>query len=154
MWPPRPAASTPAPSTGPIVAPAPIVPPQPVVSPIRPTIVPSAFPAAVDPIILPGFVERKHHTRWVKTVKDMKALGELAAARRLLQRLCDAAEEESNTNLTPLTPWYYKQLANIERKLDNPDSELVVLERYTRSPRAIPGEFTERIAKLRNSSPS
>ena len=148
VWPPRAEMPRPA-SSGPLVAASPIVPPQPVVSPIRPTLVPEAFPAPRDPIVLLGFVEGKHHTRWIKTVKDLKRLGEWTAAGRLLQRLCEAAEEESNTDLTPLSPWYFKQLADIERRLNNVDAELMVLERYTRSPRVVPGEFAERITKLR-----
>lgn len=96
-----------------------------------------------------GLVHGKHYTEWVEAVKSFKRLGELDAAQRLLVKLCDAAEAEAEAEGFPIAPWYFEQLAIVERKRKNYDAEVAILTRYVASPHAVPGIFDDRLAKAR-----
>jgi hypothetical protein len=96
-----------------------------------------------------GKVEGRHYTEWVDTVKGMKRLGHHEQALQLLYRLCDAAEAESEQARQTLPPWYFEQVAIIERKQGNFEAEVAILQRYGTSTWAVPAHFDERLEKAR-----
>lgn len=100
----------------------------------------------------PGFVDGRHYTAYVSTVRDLKRRGDPAAAEELLLKLVDATEAEARAERWGVAPAYYEELAILYRKQKAPEKELVVLERYERqakAPGATPGRLAERLAKVR-----
>jgi len=100
----------------------------------------------------PGFVDDRHFTEYVETVKQLKRDGQYSRAEELLIRLVDATEAESLVDGLGVAPWYYEQLAIIYSKMNNSESELAILERYERqrkAPGASPPKLAQRLRKLR-----
>ena len=100
----------------------------------------------------PGYVNKKHYTMFVETVKDLKRRNEIEAAEQLLLKLVDAMEAEENVKHCGVAPWYYEQLAIIYAKQKDVAKEFAILERYERQHKA-PGPSSDklitRIAKVR-----
>jgi hypothetical protein len=70
----------------------------------------------------------------------------------LLLELVDATESEAQTMGDGVAPWYYEQLAIIYRKRRDVASEVGVLERFARAPRAPgvgPRKLVQRLEKAR-----
>jgi len=78
----------------------------------------------------PGYVDGKHFTKHVDTVKALKREGRLEEAEELLLRLAAATEAENQVNGFGVAPWYYEQLAIVYRKQENYSKEVAILERY------------------------
>jgi hypothetical protein len=101
----------------------------------------------------PGFVDGKHYTEYVSTVRDLKRSGDLTAAERLLLRLIDATEAEARAEGWGVAPAYYEQLAILYSKQKTQEKERAILERYERqakAPGATPGRLAERLTKVRH----
>ena len=79
-----------------------------------------------------GAVKGKHFTEYVGEVKALKQAGDTVAAIKLLLRLVDAVEAESELAGPdwPIAPWYYEQLALIYRKEKQYQNEVAILQRY------------------------
>lgn len=97
-----------------------------------------------------GYVDGKHFTEYVETVRELKRAGRLDEAEALLLKLVDATEAESRAGVGGVAPWYYKQLAIIYRKQTNPDKEVAILQRYEgqeKAPGATPPLLAQRLKK-------
>lgn len=92
-----------------------------------------------------GYVDGKHFTEYVETVKELKRVGKLDEAVDLLLKLVDATEAESNKGVGGVAPWYYEQLAIIYRKQNRLESEISILKRYENQEKA-PGVKPEILA--------
>lgn len=79
-----------------------------------------------------GAVKGKHFTEYVEEVKALKRAGNSDAAIRMLLRLVDAVEAESEVagRDWPIAPWYYEQIALIYRKDKQFQNEVAILQRY------------------------
>ena len=100
----------------------------------------------------PGYVRGKHYTAYVTTFRKLKRRGDLAAAEALLLELVTATEAESRAERSGVAPTYYKELAILYRKQQQPLKELAILERYElqlKAPGAEPAKLAGRLAKLR-----
>ena len=98
-----------------------------------------------------GYVNGKHFTECVETVKQLKRAGKLDEAEALLLKLVDATEAESNKGAGGVAPWYYEQLAIIYRKQNRLESEISILKRYESQEKAAgmkPGILLERLLKV------
>ena len=99
----------------------------------------------------PGYVDGKHFTRYIDTVKELKRKGEYDRAINLLLKLVEATEDESRVEGFGVAPWYYEQLAIIYKKIRDKDNEIKILERFTKqkhAPGVTPGKLYERLNKL------
>ncbi len=98
-----------------------------------------------------GYVDGKHYTEHVETVKQLKRDGNYHDAATLLLRLVDATESEDAVERFGVAPWYYEQLAIIYRKQGEPDSERTVLRRFARqrhAPGAKPAKLMKRLEEF------
>ena len=96
-----------------------------------------------------GFVEGHHYAGYVERVKQLKRENRHSEAIELLLRLVNATENEAKVNGWGVAPWYYEELAGIYRKLNQPDDEQSILERYDKQPKAR-GKRPEMIKKRLN----
>lgn len=97
-----------------------------------------------------GYVNGRHFTEYVETVKKLKRTGKLDEAEALLLKLVDATEAESAAGAGGVAPWYYEQLAIIYRKQNKLESEISILRRYDtqeKAPGVKPGVLAERLLK-------
>jgi hypothetical protein len=97
-----------------------------------------------------GYVNERHFTEYIETVKQLKRAGKLDEAEALLIKLVDATEAESNTGIGGVAPWYYEQLAIIYRKQNRLESEISILKRYEnqeKAPGVKPGILSARLLK-------
>jgi hypothetical protein len=97
-----------------------------------------------------GYVNGKHFTEYVETVKQLKRAGKLDEAEALLLKLVDATEAESTKGVGGVAPWYYEQLAIIYRKQNKVESEISILNRYEnqeKAPGVKPGILSARLLK-------
>lgn len=78
-----------------------------------------------------GFVDGKHYTTYVDTVKQLKREGKPDEAEALLLRLVDATEEEASVEGFGVAPWYYEQVAIVRNKRGDLESELEILRRFS-----------------------
>ena len=83
-----------------------------------------------------GYVNGKHFTEYVETVRQLKRAGKLDEAADLLLKLVDATEAESNKGVGGVAPWYYEQLAIIYRKQNRLGREILILKRYENQEKA------------------
>lgn len=100
----------------------------------------------------PGFFRGKHYTEYVEQVKELKRVGELENAIHLLLELVRTVERESQATGRGVAPWYYEQLAIIYRKLDDIQSEIEILERYSsqkHAPGVKPPKLLARLEKAK-----
>lgn len=82
-----------------------------------------------------GFVDGRHFTEHVNSVKAMRRAGDDDAALGMLLRLMDAVEAEAieNGQGWPLAPWYYEQAAIIYRHMGMYRDEAGVLMRHMKA---------------------
>jgi len=82
--------------------------------------------------------------------KTLKRNKELDKAEELLLNLVDATEEKSKATGMGVIPWYYDELAKIYHKQRAYQSEVAILERFSRQKHA-PGSIPPKlIARLEN----
>jgi HIRAN domain len=96
----------------------------------------------------------KHYTEWVDDVKALKRHEAYGEAHDLLQHLVEAVEQEAKAEQWAPAPWYYEQLAIVNRKLADYDGEVATLERYIEfatslDPAGPRPEMLERLPKAR-----
>ena len=91
-----------------------------------------------------GFVDGKHFTEHVDTVKRLKRDGRLDEAEELLLRLVAATEKEAGVDGHGVAPWYYEQVAIVRAKRGDVEGELEILQRYARQQHA-PGAKPEKL---------
>ncbi len=99
----------------------------------------------------PGFVDGKHYTTYVNTVKQLKREGTIDEAESLLLRLVDATEKEASVEGFGVAPWYYEQVAIVRRKRGDLEGELEILRRFSRqkhAPGATPPKLLLRMRKV------
>ena len=99
-----------------------------------------------------GFVDGRHYTEWVESVKQLKRDDEIDAAIGLLSKRVAAVEDEAQAEGIEAAPWYTEQLAICYRKQKDYDAEIAVLERYTSLsdlPSNRPQELLARLEKAR-----
>ncbi len=97
-----------------------------------------------------GYVDEKHFTEYVGTVKELKRAGRLDEAEALLLRLVEATEAESREGVGGVAPWYYEQLAIIYRKQNDIKKEIAILRRYEsqeKAPGVKPSVLAQRLRK-------
>jgi hypothetical protein len=102
-----------------------------------------------------GFVEGHHYTEYVERVKQLKRENRHSVAIELLFKLVDATENEAKVNGGGVAPWYYEELADIYRKINQPDDERSILERYDKQPKARgkrPEMIKKRLNKIRKNA--
>lgn len=102
----------------------------------------------------PGYIDGKHHTEYIKTVKILLKEKKLDEAERLLVKLVIASEEENRFNNYGVATFYYEQLAIIYSKQGLPDKEIEILERFAQQLGASGPknkELLSRLNKLNNS---
>lgn len=100
----------------------------------------------------PGFVDGKHFTEYVETVKRLRSDNRGDEAIALLLRLVDATEAESRSERLGVAPWYYEQLAITYHKAGRLADELAILDRFAGQQHArgaSPPTLLARLAKLR-----
>ena len=100
-----------------------------------------------------GYVDGRHFTEYVDTVKDLKRRGLLDQAAALLMRLIEATEAEDRSQRMGVAPWYYEQLAVIYHKQKRTDDEIGVLERFAKqrhAPGMGPAKLLSRLDKLKS----
>ena len=100
----------------------------------------------------PGFVDGKQYTTYVVKVRAMKRGNKFPEVERLLLRLIEATEAESRLMGWGVAPWYYEQLALVNRKQKNYPAEVRVLERFAsqrHAPGAKPPRLIQRLEKAR-----
>jgi hypothetical protein len=107
-----------------------------------------------EAIILPhpGYVQDKHYTEYVDSVKALKRDGNLVDAEILLLKLVDATEAEARAMGGGVAPWYYEQLAIIYRKQKRHADEVSILERYEtheKGPGTGPDQLAHRLRTAR-----
>ena len=74
------------------------------------------------------------------------------SAKQLLLSLIEAVEDESSVTGRGVAPWYYEQLANVYRKLNDMQAEMEVLERFSRHKHAAgvkPPKLLARLDKIK-----
>lgn len=89
----------------------------------------------------------------VERVKTLKRTGEYATALNLLLAEIDSQEQVSVEKDWGVAPWYYEQAAIIYRKLDDPNAEISILERFMaqrHAPGVGPGELALRLQKAKS----
>jgi hypothetical protein len=92
----------------------------------------------------------KHYTEWVEDVKALKRAERLDEAVTLLTGLVSAVEYEAARKRWLLAPWYYDQLAIIQRKKKDYAAEIAILERFAEKNRSHGGltpEMAKRMSK-------
>ena len=100
-----------------------------------------------------GLVRGRHYTTYVDEVRQLKSLGQVEAAERLLLELVVATEAESRTEGWGVAPWYYEQLAILYAKQKDSTKEIAILERYDaqrHAPGVGPSKLAARLEKARN----
>jgi len=100
----------------------------------------------------PGFYKGKHYTKYVDEVKSLMRDNRLDDAERLLLELVNATEAEARSEGFGVAPWYYERLAVLYRKKKDNESEINILERFTRqknAPGAKPPKLLARLDKLK-----
>jgi hypothetical protein len=78
----------------------------------------------------PGFVDGRHYTEWVDSVRQLRRGGDDGAALKLLEKLMRATLQETAATGLPPAPWYFEQAAIIHRKAQDPAAEVAVLKRF------------------------
>lgn len=104
------------------------------------------------PISGPGYVDGRFYVTFVNDVKELKKLGRIDEAERLLLRLIVAMEDACKKNNEGVGPWYYNELAKIYRKNKEYQKEVAILELFTRQKHARgvgPKKLLERLEKAR-----
>jgi hypothetical protein len=81
-----------------------------------------------------GYVDGRHVTAHVDTVRELLEQEKLAEAQTLLERLIDATEQESVAHGFCVAPWYYEQAALAYRNTGNTERERAVLQRFSEKP--------------------
>jgi hypothetical protein len=77
-----------------------------------------------------------------------KRCGQLAEAEVHLLKIVDATEAEAKATGHGVAPWYYEQLAILYRKQKRYDTEIEVLERFAKAPKAKGSEVTKLAIRL------
>lgn len=104
------------------------------------------------PISGPGYVNGRHFVTFVNDVKELKKLGNLDEAERLLLKLVVAMENVCKKNNDGVAPWYYNELAKIYRKKKEYQKEVTILKRFSNKKhgRGVgPKKLLERLEKAR-----
>lgn len=104
------------------------------------------------PISGPGYVDGRHFVTFVNDVKELKKLGNLDEAERLLLKLVVAMEKACKINDEGVAPWYYHELAKIYRKKKEYQKEVTILKRFSHQKHARgvgPKKLLERLEKAR-----
>jgi len=104
------------------------------------------------PISGPGYVDGRHFVTFVNDVKELKKLGNLDEAERLLLKLVVAMENACKKNKDGVGPWYYNELAKIYRKRKEYQKEVTILKRFSNQNHARgvgPKKLLERLEKAR-----
>ncbi|HOI69294.1 MAG TPA: hypothetical protein PLN41_06070 [Methanothrix sp.] len=101
----------------------------------------------------PGFYKGKHFTEYVDKVKSLMRENRLDDAEKLLLELVKATEREARSeDGFGVAPWYYERLAVLYRKKKDLESEIAVLERFSRQehgPGSMPPKLLARLEKLK-----
>jgi len=99
-----------------------------------------------------GYVNGRHYVTFVNDVKELKKLGKIDEAERLLLRLVVAMEEACKKNNDGVAPWYYNELAKVYRKKKEYQKEVTILKRFSHQKhvRGVgPKKLLERLEKAR-----
>jgi len=99
-----------------------------------------------------GYVNGRHFTEYVETVKSLKREGRYDEALELLKSLIAATEAESSRSRMGVAPWYYEEAAKIYRRRKEYEQEVIVLERYmgkVHAPGASKPRLIERLEKAK-----
>lgn len=105
-----------------------------------------------NPILGPGYVDGRHFVTYVNDVKELKKLGKIDEAERLLLRLVVAMEKACKKNNDGVGPWYYNELAKTYRKKKEYQKEVTILKRFSNQKhgRGVgPKKLLERLEKAR-----
>ncbi len=100
----------------------------------------------------PGFIEGKHYTSYIDAFKQLRREEKLDEAEKLLLKIIEATEAESNYTGHGVAPAYYEYLAIIYRKQKQYGKEVAILERFieqTHAPGARPPKLKERLKKAK-----
>lgn len=96
-----------------------------------------------------GYVDGKHVTEYVETVKQLKRERRHDEAEKLLSRLIAAVEREAaEPDSFGPAPWYTEHLAIVYRKDKRYVDEIAICERYEALP-GCAGSFSDRLPKAR-----
>jgi len=97
-----------------------------------------------------GFYRGRRISEYIEEVKTLRHNKELDKAEDLLLNLIDATEKESRATGMGVAPWYYAELAKIYHEQRNYQSEVAILERFSRQ-RHAPGSTPRKLmARLEN----
>jgi hypothetical protein len=88
------------------------------------------------PIEKPGYINGRHFVTYVNDVKEIKKVGNLDDAEKLLLRIIVVMEKLSKENNEGVGPWYYEELAKIYRKRREYDKEVTILKRFSHQKQA------------------
>ena len=94
-----------------------------------------------------------HYTSFVDQIRELKRLGKLNEAEKLLLQTIDATEAEN----WGVAPWYYDQLAIVYRKQKKIEEERGILVRFAKqlhAPGARPPKLLARLQKLLDQLPN
>ena len=92
----------------------------------------------------------------VERIEMLKRSGGYSAALDLLQAEIELQERVSVEQKCGVAPWYYEQAAIIHRKLNDPNAEIAILERFAQqrhAPGVGPGKLLIRLRKAKSSQP-
>ena len=105
-----------------------------------------------EPIEGPGYIDGRHFVTYVNDVNNLKRIGNLDEAERLLLRIIVVMEKLSKENNEGVGPYYYEELANIYRKRKEFEKEVTILKRfsYQKHGRGVgPKKLLERLEKAK-----
>lgn len=100
----------------------------------------------------PGFIKGQHFTTYIDTFKQLRREGKLDEAEKMLLKIIEATEAESNYTGRGVAPAYYEYLAIIYRKQKQYEKEVAILMRFKEqkhAPGARPPKLIERLEKAK-----
>ena len=103
----------------------------------------------------PGFYRGRRISEYIEQVKSLKHNKEQDKAEDLLLNLVDVTEKESKATGMGVAPWYYDELAKIYHEQRNYQSEVAILERFSRqrhAPGSSPSKLIARLEKARQAA--
>lgn len=101
----------------------------------------------------PGYLDGLHHTLFVSAIRTLKSSGQRGDLEHLLLRLVDATEAEARHTGCAVATGYYRELARLYRKANDPASEHAILVRFAAQTHA-PGMRARRLVKRLSTVPA
>jgi hypothetical protein len=99
-----------------------------------------------------GYLNGRPYTSYVEDVKQLKRVGDVEGAERLLLALIDVIETEARVKKWGVAPWYYEELAKLYRQRRDYRAEVAILQRFAKQPHApgvMPQQLLERLDKAK-----